>query len=705
MPPGPSRQRLICLALALVTLLAYLPAARQGFILYDDPEYISQNRVVQAGLTLTGVRWAFTTFQCSLWIPLTWLSHMLDCEWFGVDPAAHHIVGALFHAANAGLFFWVLVRLGGALWPSAFAAALFAWHPLRVESVAWAAERKDLLSGFFFLLTLWAYSRFARGEPPLPSESQSSRSRSKARGPKLVVPACEPILRLSPPFSIFYFLSLASFACGLMCKPMLVTLPFVLLLLDFWPLGRLAPPAFRIQPEHDNTGGRGPSAIKITPRPRLDLRRLLWEKVPFFGLSAGACVVTALAARSDAVATEHYGLVERLVNALAAYGSYLVNLVIPLKLAIVYPLPARPAWGQAAASAVALTLITWMVWRARSSRPWWLTGWLWFLGTLVPVIGLVQVGTQAWADRFTYIPFMGLALAVGWDGALWVRRLRLRPAITGAVCGLVLTACLGATERQLGFWSSDEHLFQRALDVTPDNPIAHANMGVALEQQGRTQEARLHYEAALSRMPNLAQVRNNLANLLDRAGDTNAALAQYLEARRLQPDAPLIHANYGSMLMKLGRLEEAVAEFSEAARLSPADPRPPYLLGKALLRQGRSTEALKNLEHALEIDPNDVPALAFLARLLATDANASLRNGPRAVALAERANTLTGGEQPAILDVLAMTYAATARFAEAQAAARKAVDQTLAAGDTNALPELRQRLKLFESSQPFQQSR
>jgi Tfp pilus assembly protein PilF len=322
---------------------------------------------------------------------------------------------------------------------------------------------------------------------------------------------------------------------------------------------------------------------------------------------------------------------------------------------------------------------------------------------LVPVIGLVQVGTQALADRFTYIPFMGLAMALGCDGAVWARRLRLEPAFIGAVGGLMLAACLVVTEWQLSFWSSNERLFERALAVTPDNPAAHANLGVAFEQRGQIQEAQVHYEAALRLMPNLAQVHNNLANLLDRAGETNAALAHFLEARRLKPGAPLIHANYGSMLVKLGRFDEAVAEFTEAARLSPSDPRPLYLWGKALLRQGHSAEARARLQQALAADSNHVPALVFLARLLATDADASLRNGPQAVVLAERANTLTGGEAPAVLDVLAMTYAEAGNFEAARATARKALNQAAAAGETNVVGELRERLELFESNHAFHQ--
>lgn len=682
------RARLICLGLALGTLLAYLPASRQGFILYDDPEYVTQNRVVQAGLTMEGTRWAFTTFKGNLWVPLTWLSHMLDCGLFGADPAAHHFVGALFHAANAVLLFCVLALLTGTRWPSAFAAALFAWHPLRVESVAWAAERKDVLSGLFFLLAIWSYTRFARGGSPPRCDVREPGVGGSTVGAQ----AYEASPGGHSPFSTFYFLSLASFACGLMSKPMLVTLPFVLILLDLWPLGLFEIP----------TTGRW-RGLRAGHWPALRWKRLLLEKTPFFALSAVACVVTALAARDQAVAMEHYGLAQRLGNAVAAYGGYLVRVLMPLKLAIVYPLPARPPWGEAAATAVVLGVTTWAAWRVRLSRPWCLTGWLWFLGTLVPVLGIVQVGTQAFADRFTYIPFMGLAMALAWEGAYWARRFQLKPALVAVVGGVVLALCLGATEYQLSFWRSDERLFGRALAVTPDNAVAHANLGVALEQQGRTREARLHYEAALGLMPNLAQVHNNLANLLAQAGDTNAALAHFLEARRLTPGAPLIHANYGSMLMKLGRLDEAITEFAEAARLSPADPRPYYLLGKARLRQGRPAEALGQLQKALDLDPNDVPALVFLARLLATDPDTSLRNGARAVILAERANTLSGNEQPAILDVLAMTYAETGRFTEAGAAARKALDRAVAAGETNTVSELRQRLKLFESNQPYRQ--
>jgi len=643
-----SRPRLICLLLALTTLLLYLPVRRHGFILYDDGDYVAQNPIVQAGLTWAGAKWAFTTWHASNWHPLTWLSHMADCECFGLDAGAHHLVNAAWHAANAALLFVLLLRLTGATWSSALVAALFAWHPLRVESVAWVAERKDVLSSFFALLSLLAYTRFAR---------QKSRRD--------------------------YILALLFFALGLLAKPMIVTLPGLLLLLDWWPLNRA----------RSADGGLR------------NLKPLLLEKIPFFVLSAASCVVTFLAQRAVAVlSVDQYPMSLRLGNALLSAARYLLKIVWPLNLSVMYPLPDHLPWGSVAAAGGVLAAISWLVWRVRRRQPYLLAGWLWFLGTLVPVIGLVQAGQQAMADRYSYFPCIGIFLAVTLGLRDLAGHFKVKGALLATVAALGLAANIGLTENQLGYWQDDLSLFGHAVKVTTDNAAAQINLGTALEAAGEPVPAQACYREALRIMPNSARAHNNLANLLDTAGQTDAALAEYQAALRLNPDAPLTHCNLGTLFVKLGRFEEARAQYQEAARLQPDDWRPDYLLGKACLRQGRYVEAVAQFRKAAARNPEGFEPLAFLARTLAACDDATVRNGAQAVAAAEQANELAGGQQPFVLDVLAMAYAEAGRFADARQTAAKALDMANAANLPDMADGLRRRLQLYQAGQPFRES-
>ena len=370
-----ARARFLCLVLALGTLLLFLPLARHGFLLYDDPEYLTENPPVEAGLSSEGLNWAFTTFHASNWHPLTWLSHMLDFQLFGPEAGAHHLVSVLLHAAAAVLLLRVLLRTTQAPWPSFIVAALFAWHPLRLESVAWAAERKDVLSALFWMLTLWAYSHYAAHATGTPGPTRCSGSPADLKS----------AASAARPGSLYYLLALLFFTLGLMSKPMLVTLPFALLLLDLWPLNRAGA----------RTAGQGMPWVKLVP-----------EKAPFFLLSGASCVVTFLAQRADAVVSlRPYPLSLRLGNTVLSYGRYLLKTVWPVDLAVFYPLPHQLLdWLHVAAAALFLVATSWLAWSSRRTRPHLLVGWLWYLGTLVPVIGLVQVGGQAMADRYTYIP-------------------------------------------------------------------------------------------------------------------------------------------------------------------------------------------------------------------------------------------------------------------------------------------------------------
>ena len=609
---------------------------------------MAQNPIVQAGLTWAGVKWAFTTWHASNWHPLTWLSHMADCECFGLDAGAHHLVNAALHAANAALLFALLLRLTGATWSSALVAALFAWHPLRVESVAWVAERKDVLSSFFAFLSLLAYTRFAR--------EKSRRD---------------------------YFLALLFFALGLLAKPMIVTLPCLLLLLDWWPLNRA----------RSADGG-----VR-------NLKPLFLEKIPFFVLSAAACVVTFFAQRAVAVlSVDQYPMSLRLGNALLSYARYLLKIVWPVNLSVMYPLPDHSSWGGVVAAGGVLAAISWLVWRARRRQPYLLAGWLWFLGTLVPVIGLVQAGQQAMADRYSYFPCIGIFLAV----ILGLRDLavhfKVKGALLAAVAALGLAANIGLTENQLGYWQDDLSLFGHAVKVTTDNAAAQINLGTALEAAGEPVPAQACYREALRIMPNSARAHNNLANLLDTAGQTDAALAEYQAALRLNPDAALTHCNLGTLFVKLGRFEEARAQYQEAARLQPDDWRPGYLLGKACLRQGRYAEAVAHFGQAAARNPGGFEPLAFLARTLAACDDAAVRNGAQAVAAAEQANALTDGQQPFVLDVLAMAYAEAGRFDDARQTAAKALDLATAANLPGMASGIRQRLQLYQAGQPFREN-
>jgi tetratricopeptide (TPR) repeat protein len=689
------------LLLALVTLLVYLPAAYHGFSIFDDDDYVTENHVVQNGLTWAGVKWAFTTWHASNWHPITWLSHMADCELFGLNPGAHHLVNVLFHTANVVLLLVLLLRLTGELWPGAFVTALFAWYPLHVESVAWISERKDVLSTLFALLALLAYTRYAQGV---------TSGKWQVAGTEKEVPA--PVLsQVTCHVSLFYALALIFFAIGLMAKPMLVTLPFVMLLLDYWPLQRVPP-----------------------------FWRLVFEKWPFFVLVAVSCVITFLAQHHGGmvVPLEEIPLHYRLDNVPLAYTRYLLKIFWPAHLAIFYPLPKTISPLTVSSAAAVLLVISAAAWLGRKRGPYGLVGWLWFLGTLVPVIGLVQVGHAAMADRYTYFPSIGVFIALTFAVRDWANRLQFPPMVIAAVAVLILGGCVVLTENQLRCWRDDELLFSHAISVTEDNEPAHLCLGQVYEMEGRKADALSEYRIGLKLNPyrvktysDLAQVlagsghtnealaelrealrlypedapsHDYLANLLADSGHTNEALAEFREAVRINPKGAALHNNLGAMLIELGRFDEAMEHYAAAARLDPADWRTPYLRGKGLLKQGRDLEAIPYFRQAMQIDPDNLHVLIYLAQVLASDENPNVRDGHTAFALASRANTLTGGAQPAMLDALGMACAELGRFDDAQKAAQEALNLTKASGMTNNTAAVQQRLQLYQNHQPFRQS-
>jgi tetratricopeptide (TPR) repeat protein len=641
-----ARPRIIALLLAFVTLVVYLPVTRDAFINYDDQLYVTENRTVQNGLTWAGVKWAFTTGHASNWHPVTWLSHMTDCELFGLNPGAHHFVNVLFHAANTALLFVLLLHLTGTLWPSTFVAALFAWHPLHVESVAWIAERRDVLSTFFALLALLSYARYVR--------ENCGRS---------------------------FWLALIFFALGLMSKPMLVTLPFVMLLLDYWPLQRFSLSTFRL--------------------------RFLLEKWPFFLLTAASCVTTFLvqsqAGGKAVISLEQVSLYYRLCNVATCYGRYLLKIIWPRDLAVFYPLPDKiPALAIAAAVA-ALIFISVAVWLARRRSPYLLVGWLWFLGTLLPVIGLVQVGGAAMADRYTYIPAIGIFIAV----AFGVRDLADRfpfskPAATVAAV-LILGGSIFATENQLRYWRDSESLFRHAVAVTKDSDVAHINLGAALQSKGKLNEALTEDRIAEKLAPGRYHIHNNLGNILNDLGRPEEALVEYRTAVRLDPTLPFLHNSLGTTFAELGRFDEAIGEFSEAARLDPAYAPPYFETGKALLKQGRDAEAIDRFRDALRLDPDNFQILAYVANVLAADENSEIRDGKTALVLAIKAKMLTGGAQPSALDALGMACAETGDFTNAVDVTRRALDLANAA-KMKGLEPLQQRLEFYKNHRPWRES-
>jgi tetratricopeptide (TPR) repeat protein len=674
-----SRPRFVGLLLAVITLLVYLPATHYAFVNYDDQDYVTDNAVVQKGLSWAGIKWAFTTGHASNWHPVTWLSHMTDCELFGLNPGGHHLVNVLFHTANVVLLFALVLRWTGTLWPAAFVAALFAWHPLHVESVAWISERKDVLSTFFGLLSLLAYGRYVR-----------CRSDPGKRDP--VPMASVPAAKRGIPVRAFG-LALIFYALSLMSKPMLVTLPFVMLLLDYWPFGRIPDSWDAAVPDN-----RRAACI-----------RLVLEKWPFFLLAAASCVITYLVQSQrggDAVSSfDMVPLHYRLANVLTSYGLYLLKMVWPVGLSIFYPLTndLTRLVLSAAAAAVVLVIISIFAWRVGRTCRYFPVGWLWFLGTLVPVIGLVQVGSAALADRYSYFPSIGVFLAVTFGIRDLVARWQIPARTVAIAAALILAGMLWLTGNQLRHWRDSETLFTHALAVTKDNHVAYVNLGAALDQAGRSPEALTEFRAAEKLMPELYHIHSDLGKVLNDLGRPDDALVEYREAEQLNPGLYSLHDSIGDLLAGLGRFHEAMIEFTNAARLDPASPWPPFALGKALLQQGRDDAAIEQFRIALRIQPDNPQILGYTAFVLASDKTPGVRNGQAALVLAIRANTLTGSTQPFMLDVLGMACAETGDFTNAQTTVQEALAVALTDKMKN-LGQLQQRLDLYKNHQPWRES-
>lgn len=655
----------IVLLLAGAIWLAFWPLLQSEFVNYDDTAYVLENPQVLGGLSWANAFWAFSSGYFGNWHPLTWLSHMLDVQLFGLRAGLHHLTSLLFHAVNAVLLFLLLRRMTGATWRSAAVAAFFGLHPLHVESVAWVSERKDVLSSFFFMLTLWAYVRYA--------EVRGQRSEVRGQGADR-----------------FYFLSLAFFALGLMSKAMVVTVPFVLLLLDYWPLGRLEDRGRRSE-----VSSRGPSH-------HVSRFTLLVEKIPFFLLTVVATGIAVMLLHQAGATNEgpDEGWPQRLVRTGTSYGQYLAKAAWPANLAMPYPRPGHWPVAPGLIGVGAVLSVSVVAVRFGRRRPYLPVGWFWFLGMLIPVIGLSPVGSQPFADRYTYLPLIGLSIMLVWLLADLGERWRLPRSILFAAVIVALLACAIASHMQAGFWHDSEQLYRRALQVTQNNYLAHNGLGLHLFQKGKVAEAIQHYEAAVQINPLYDVAQSNLGRALAERGRYAEAMQHLETSLKLRPDDIKARNNLGGVLMQSGRTEEAVQAFQEVVRLQPRHASAYNNLALSYEKLGRKAEAVGCYRRALGLQPESLQALNNLAWLLATCPEERIRNGTEAVELATRACELSKYMNPVPVATLAAAYAGVGRFAEAVSFVERA--QELIGQGAGQLPkQLAVMLKHFQAGQAY----
>ncbi len=572
------RNTAVCLLLVIATLAAYWPVQGYGFVNYDDLDYVVDNEHIHAGITWAGIQWALTTGHAANWHPLTWLSHMLDCQLFGPDsPGRHHLTNLALHVINALLLLFLLQRMTGAFWRAAVVAAVFALHPLHVESVAWISERKDVLSSTFWLLHLNAYVQYTRQQN-----------------------------------WAWYGLTLLLLALGLMAKPMLVTAPFLLLLLDYWPLGRFDANGTGIAGDSHLTGTPSDPTTKPTKVVRTWLR-LIDEKVPMLVIVAISCLVTYLVQRGAMMADPFW---HRLATALTAYVRYLGKTLWPANLACFYPnqVGIWQPWQVIGACAVLVSLTSLVVVFRR--QRYLTVGWLWYLGTLVPVIGLVKVGLQSMADRYMYMPMTGLAVMIVWGAADLCSRYARGRIVGGLVAAAVIVAYLLLTPVQVRTWKSSFTLFRHAAAVTHGNYVMHNNVGSEYERRGQVEEAVHHYRRSVEIKPDDEMIQCNLAGALRSQGNFEEAIHHYREALRLFPEFDDAHAGLGLAYYEMGKLQPAVRHFRRAVRINRDDANWQNNLGMALAAMGRIDEATVCYRRALQIDPDHARALNGLGATL-----------------------------------------------------------------------------------------
>jgi tetratricopeptide (TPR) repeat protein len=628
-----------------ITWLVFGQTLGHEFVNYDDRTYVYGNLVVTGGTTWSNTVWAFTHAHARNWHPLTTLSHMLDCQLFGLNPAGHHAVNLILHTVSVLLLFFLLRKITTNFWRSLFVAALFAIHPLRVESVAWIAERKDVLSGFFFMLTLLAYVRYVEKQ------------------------------------TIARYLTMSIlFALGLMSKPMLVTVPFVLLLLDYWPLER-------------------------SKKSEVRIKKLVVEKIPLLALSAASCLATIWAQSGAAGAMDPLPLAPRFGNALVSYCIYLRQMFWPVDLAVFYPYRSYDLW-QVVLAIVLLIGISVLAFLWRGTRPYFFVGWFWFLGMLVPVIGIFQIGLQGHADRYTYLPQIGLYLLVTWSVAE-MSILRAHRAVSFGLSGIVIVLLAVGAWLQTSHWKNSETLWQHALAVTSKNDVAHNNLGLAYEQAGRIDDAIQQYGEALKIESAKAEARydlskalteTNLGNALTRKNRIDEALSHYEKAVALRPDYADAHFNFGHALLRKGQLDDAIAEWKKTLSIQPDDSEAHTSLANALLQKGTLREAMDHYEKAIAAPVPSIFALNNLAWILSTSPDAAYRNGARAAELARKANQYSGNNNPIFLRTQAAAHAEKGQFDAAIQFAQKA--RNLAQADVDLAREIEKDIDLYRADAP-----
>jgi len=671
----------ICIGLAAVTFAAYEPMRHNGFVRYDDPVYITENPVIQAGITRQSLSQAFEPHYF-MWHPLTTLSHMLDCQLFGLKPFGHHFTNLLIHITIAVLLFWILTNITGSIWASAFVAAVFALHPLQVESVAWAAERKTVLSGLFWFLTMAVYIWYAK----------------------------------KPGIGRYVILFLIYGLC-IMTKPSVITLPLVLLLLDYWPLGRF-------------------DELK----PILQLKRLFLEKIPLLGLSAVLGVMTIIAQKSGGIVitTELLSIDYRIGNMFVSYIRYIGKLIWPSGLSVNYPMIHPDSLKlPATICLVVFVLITIICVYTGRRKKYAATGWLWFVGTLVPMIGLVQSGSASIANRYMYISMLGLVMIIAWSARDLIGDRPGRKILAAVLTGVMLLTLIFLTRQQVRYWQTSVTLFEYALKVTKDNVIAENNYGCFLLDEGRFDEAIEHLSNAVRIKPGYYDGRNNLGKAYLKQGKLNDAADCFRETIKLKQDSA--EANYnlalvlsmqkkydeaikyynraiefnpgysnahkklGEALLAKGKTAEAVAHFHKALPASASKGEIYANLGKAYLLTGNNEQAIENWTKAVELKAGNIEILNNLAWLLATRDKVTAEDAGRAIEYAKRVCELTGNKESVPLDTLAVSYAAAGKFPDAIATARKALELATTAKQEKLAAEIRERMKLYEAGQRYEQ--
>ena len=628
----------ISVGLALITFYAFDGALSSDFLSYDDPVYVTGNYRVMEGFTWANIVWAFEDTHTGNWYPLTWLSHMLDCQLYGLNPMGHHLTSIIIHVVNVLILFLLFWWLTGGLWQSAFAATLFAIHPLRVESVVWVSERKDVLSGLFFLLTIITYAWYLR-RPSIPR----------------------------------YLLIMTCLCAGLMAKPMLVTLPFVLLLLDYWPLERL----------HFGRGDKdGP-----------EFRKLILEKVPLFIIAVVSSIVAMWAQRNAGAITTTEGLsvYYRLLNSAQSYMAYIWKFFCPKDLAVLYPLLLRDLilWKSVLCILFLVGFSVWVIYIGRRHR-YFVTGWFWYMGMLVPVIGLVQIGSQVMADRYTYLPSIGFLVMITWALREVAERLRVKRVITVTAATIIMILLMFATWIQVGYWKDSVSLFAHAIDVTDDNHVMHLNLALALEKTGEYEEAINHYYRAMSIAPWRASVLLNVATIRIKQGRFDEAISNYEKLLKMKAGLDSeAYCGLGTVYLRQGKLGLAEDNLRKSLSLDADYPIALNSLARVLHQQGKTAEAVNYWKSAIKINAYYINAMSRLAWVLATTDQGDIFAPEEAVKNAVRVCNLTGYEEPQLLDVLAAAYAANESYTDAIETATKAYELAMAMGKAELAGEIK----------------